>query len=204
MRSLVVGEVFRRMPSQVKPAAAPPDCVIRWRIGEGEKVETWFCIFEAGRLKTTTRDPETPPRTTLEFRLQISSAWPRVPSCRWRCSRTAASRSLGDLFFAAQLQGCSRSPPSYYQMALAVSDHDEVAAAILDDVVVGVLIAKRRDDEGSSSARPPPSSRTPEVRRAGSMADGLAPCRDVQLLRSALRREPDFDPEVLVSLRFST
>jgi len=110
MRSLVVGEVFRRMPSQVKPAAAPPDCVIRWRIGEGKKVETWFCVFEAGGLKTTTRDPETPPRTTLEvsapdfLRVATGSAFPMA---MFQDGRIEIS---GDLFFAAQLQGMFEIP----------------------------------------------------------------------------------------------
>jgi predicted lipid carrier protein YhbT len=110
MRSLVVGEVFRRMPSQVKPAAAPPDCVIRWRIGEGKKVETWFCVFEGGRLKTTTRDPDKPPRTTLEvsapdfLRLATGSEFPMA---MFQDGRIKIS---GDLFFAAQLQAMFEIP----------------------------------------------------------------------------------------------
>ena len=110
MRSLVVGEVFRRMPSQVKPAAAPPDCVIRWRIGQGKKVETWFCVFEGRRVKTTTRDPETPPRTTLEIsapdflRLATGSEFPMA------MFQDGRMKISGDLFFAAQLQAMFEIP----------------------------------------------------------------------------------------------
>lgn len=109
-RSRVVGEVFRRMPSQIKPAAAPPDCVIRWRIGEGKHVETWFCVFEGGRLKTTTKEPETAPRTTLEMSapdfLRLATG-KEMPMAMFQYGRVKIS---GDLFFAAQLQGMFKIP----------------------------------------------------------------------------------------------
>ena len=110
MRSLVVGEVFRRMPSQVKTAAAPPDCVIRWRIGEAERADTWFCVFEKGRLTTTTKEPETRPRTTLDvsahdfLRLATGAEFPMAMFQEGRI------KISGDLFFAAQLQSMFEIP----------------------------------------------------------------------------------------------
>ncbi len=110
MRSLVVGEVFRRMPSQIKTAAAPPDCVIRWRVGDGNKTETWFCVFEGGHAKTTTRKPETPPRTTLDMSasdfLRLATG-AELPMAMFQNGRIKIS---GDLFFAAQLQGMFEIP----------------------------------------------------------------------------------------------
>ena len=98
------------MPSQIKPAAAPPDCVIRWRIGDGTKVETWYCVFEAGHVKTTTRDPETPARTTLEMSapdfLRLATGT-EMPMAMFQDGRIKIS---GDLFFAAQLQGMFEIP----------------------------------------------------------------------------------------------
>lgn len=110
MRSVVVAEVFRRMPAQMKPAAAPPACVIRWKVGEGERVETWFCVFQEGRCRTTKQPPEGTARTTLEIGtldfLRLATG-AELPMAMFQDGRIRIS---GDLFFAAQLQGMFEIP----------------------------------------------------------------------------------------------
>jgi predicted lipid carrier protein YhbT len=109
-RAFTVAQVFRRMPAQIKPAAAPPDCVIRWRIGEGDKGETWYCVFESGRLRTTRNEPETAPRTTLDMSardfLRIATG-KEIPMAMFQEGRIEIS---GDLLFAAQMQGMFTIP----------------------------------------------------------------------------------------------
>jgi putative sterol carrier protein len=112
LRPLVIAEIFRRMPSELKKTAAAPDSVIRWRItGEGsEPVETWYLVFEEGKCRTTTRAPEGEPRTTLTVSaldlLRLASGQ-EPPMAMFQSGRVKIS---GDLFFAAQLQGMFRIP----------------------------------------------------------------------------------------------
>jgi len=110
IRTLVIGEIFRRMPSQLKPSAAPPNTVIRWDIGDADRLECWFLVFEEGRCRTTTRAPETQPRTTLttsahDFLRLATGA--ELPMAMFQSGRIRIS---GDLFFAAQLQGMFEIP----------------------------------------------------------------------------------------------
>jgi hypothetical protein len=110
LRALVIGEVFRRMPSQLKASAAPPDTVIRWDVGDADRLETWFLVFEEGRCRTTTRAPETEPRTILttsahDFLRLATGA--ELPMAMFQSGRVRIS---GDLFFAAQLQGMFEIP----------------------------------------------------------------------------------------------
>jgi putative sterol carrier protein len=110
LRPLVIGEVFRRMPSQLKRTAAPPDAIIRWDIGDGNRVETWYLVFADGRARTTTRAPEESPRTTLtaspiDFLRLASGSEPAMAMFQ-----SGRIRISGDLFFAAQLQGMFRIP----------------------------------------------------------------------------------------------
>jgi putative sterol carrier protein len=110
IRTLVIGEIFRRMPSQLKPSAAPPDTVIRWDIGDSDRLETWFLVFEEGSCRTTTRPPEGKPRTTLtasahDFLRLAAGA--ELPMAMFQSGRIRIS---GDLFFAAQLQGMFEIP----------------------------------------------------------------------------------------------
>ena len=110
-RRLVVAEIFRRMPSQLKRSAAATDAVIRWQITDrdGEVLETWFLCFEDGRCRTT-RAPEDNPRTTLTVSaldfLRLA-AGTEPPMAMFQSGRIKIS---GDLFFAAQLQGMFRIP----------------------------------------------------------------------------------------------
>lgn len=113
LRPLVVAEIFRRMPSELKQTAAAPDSVIRWHItGDdgGEPLETWYLVFEDGVCRTTTRAPETEPRTTLTVSaldlLRLASGQ-EPPMTMFQSGRVKIS---GDLFFAAQLQGMFRIP----------------------------------------------------------------------------------------------
>ena len=110
LRTVVIGEVFRRMPSQIKRTAVPPDAVIRWDIGDQDRLETWYLVFEDGRARTTTRPPDGQPRTTLTvsaldfLRLASGAAQPMA------MFQDGRVRISGDLFFAAQLQGMFRIP----------------------------------------------------------------------------------------------
>lgn len=112
LRERVVAEVFRRMPSELKKTAAAPDSVIRWRVTgrHGEPVETWYLVFEGGKCRTTTRAPESEPRTTLTVSaldlLRLASGQ-EPPMAMFQSGRIKIS---GDLFFAAQLQGMFRIP----------------------------------------------------------------------------------------------
>jgi len=110
LRTFVVGQIFRRMPSQLKPGAAPPDTVIRWDIGDGDRLESWFLVFEEGRCRSTTRTPEANPRTTLTVTaldfLRLA-AGTELPMAMFQSGRIRIS---GDLFFAAQLQGMFEIP----------------------------------------------------------------------------------------------
>lgn len=113
LRPLVIAEIFRRMPSELKKTAAIPDAVIRWRItGDegGDPVETWYLVFEDGTCKTTTRTPDGEPRTTLTVSaldlLRLASGQ-EPPMAMFQSGRVKIS---GDLFFAAQLQGMFRIP----------------------------------------------------------------------------------------------
>jgi putative sterol carrier protein len=113
LRPLVVAEIFRRMPSELKQTAAAPDAVIRWRItGDdgSDPVETWYLVFDDGKCRTTTRAPEGEPRTTLTVSaldlLRLASGQ-EPPMAMFQSGRVKIS---GDLFFAAQLQGMFRIP----------------------------------------------------------------------------------------------
>jgi putative sterol carrier protein len=110
LRTMVVAEVFRRMPSQLKTTAAPPDAVIRWDIGDEDSAETWYLVFEEGRARTTTRAPETNPRTVLSVSaidfLRLA-AGTEPPMALFQSGRIRIS---GDLFFAAQLQNLFAIP----------------------------------------------------------------------------------------------
>ena len=113
LRPLVVAEIFRRMPSELKKTAAVPDSVIRWRItgDDGrEPVDTWYLVFDGGTCRTTTRAPDGDPRTTLTVSaldlLRLASGQEQ-PMAMFQSGRIKIS---GDLFFAAQLQGMFRIP----------------------------------------------------------------------------------------------
>lgn len=110
LRTLVVAEVFRRIPSQVKPTAAPPDTVIRWDVGVEDRSESWFIVFDNGRCRTTTREPEQQPRTTLSCSaldfLRLAAGTDQ-PMAMFQSGRIRIS---GDLFFAAQLQSMFEIP----------------------------------------------------------------------------------------------
>jgi putative sterol carrier protein len=113
LRPLVVAEIFRRMPSELKKTAAAPDSVIRWRITDGDgggAVETWYLVFDDGTCRTTTRSPDGEPRTTLTVSaldlLRLASGQ-EEPMALFQTGRIKIS---GDLFFAAQLQGMFRIP----------------------------------------------------------------------------------------------
>ena len=112
VRTIVIAEVFRRMPAELKSRAAAPYSVIRWLITDaaGEPVETWYLVFEDGACRTTTRAPEESPRTTLTVStldfLRLASGQ-EPPMAMFQSGRIKIS---GDLFFAAQLQGMFRIP----------------------------------------------------------------------------------------------
>jgi putative sterol carrier protein len=110
LRPFVIGEIFRRMPSQLRGGAAPPDAVIRWDIGDADGAETWYLVFAGGRARTTTRPPEENPRTTLtatplDFLRLAAGTEP--PMAMFQGGRIRIS---GDLFFAAQLQSMFEIP----------------------------------------------------------------------------------------------
>jgi hypothetical protein len=112
LRAMVIAEIFRRMPSQLKPAASLTDAVIRWRITDrrGEEVEDWYLEFADGRCRTTPRAPDGNLRTTLtvsalDFLRMATGQEP--PMAMFQSGRIKIS---GDLFFAAQLQGMFRIP----------------------------------------------------------------------------------------------
>ena len=111
-RRLVIREIFRRMPSQLKPSAALADALIRWQITDAadRPVETWFLAFEDGRCRTTTTAPEANPRTTLTVSaldfLRLA-AGTEPPMAMFQNGRIKIS---GDLFFAAQLQSMFQIP----------------------------------------------------------------------------------------------
>ena len=79
-------------------------------MGDADRLETWFIVFEEGRCRTTTRPPELNPRTTLTtsahdfLRLATGAA---LPMAMFQSGRIRIS---GDLFFAAQLQGMFEIP----------------------------------------------------------------------------------------------
>ena len=110
LRPFVIGEVFRRMPTQLRRGAAPPDAVIRWDIGDEDGVETWYLVFADGRARTTTQAPEHNPRTTLSASpldfLRLA-AGTEPPMALFQSGRIRIS---GDLFFAAQLQSMFEIP----------------------------------------------------------------------------------------------
>lgn len=112
VRGLLVAEIFRRMPSQLKPAASLADAVIRWRItdADGEEAEDWYLVFEGSKCRTTTKAPGASPRTTftvsaLDFLRLAAGHEPAM--AMFQSGRIKIS---GDLFFAAQLQGVFRIP----------------------------------------------------------------------------------------------
>lgn len=111
-RSLVVAEIFRRMPRQLRAKAGAPDAVIRWDIGygKGDAADTWFAVFEGGACRTSRRHEGALPRTTitvsaLDFVRMASGA--ANPMELWQQGRLKIS---GDLFFAAQLQSMFTIP----------------------------------------------------------------------------------------------
>ena len=111
-RGLVIAEIFRRMPSELKPTAAATDAVIRWQITDerDEVIQTWFLVLADGVCRTTTKAPEGEPRTTLTVSaldfLRLA-AGTEPPMAMFQSGRIKIS---GDLFFAAQLQGMFRVP----------------------------------------------------------------------------------------------
>jgi predicted lipid carrier protein YhbT len=111
-RGLVIAEIFRRMPSELKPTAAATDAVIRWRITDAadEPIRTWFLVFADGRCRTTTKAPDGEPRTTLTVSaldfLRLA-AGTEPPMAMFQSGRI---KIAGDLYFAAQLQGMFRIP----------------------------------------------------------------------------------------------
>jgi putative sterol carrier protein len=110
LRAVVIGEVFRRMPSQLKRTSAPPDAVIRWDIGHRDRLESWYLVFDQGVARTTTRSPEGTARTTLtvgalDFLRLAAGVEP--PMAMFQSGRVRIS---GDLFFAAQLQSMFEIP----------------------------------------------------------------------------------------------
>jgi hypothetical protein len=114
VRSLIVAEVFRRMPSELKATAAAPDAVVRWQVTDdrGGEVATWYLVFADETCRTTTRPPEGKgtARTTLTLSaldlLRLASGT-ELPMAMFQNGRIKIS---GDLFFAAQLQGMFRIP----------------------------------------------------------------------------------------------
>jgi putative sterol carrier protein len=112
VRSLIVAEVFRRMPSELKATAAAPDAVVRWQVTDdrGEEVATWYLVFADGTCRTTNRTPDGAARTTLTLTtldlLRLASGT-EPPIAMFQSGRIKIS---GDLFFAAQLQGMFRIP----------------------------------------------------------------------------------------------
>lgn len=110
-RRLVIGGIFRRMPSQLRGSAKTTDAVICWKItARGELAETWFLVFEEGRCRTTTSPVGVAARTTLTLstldflRLATGAA---NPMQMFQSGRIQIS---GDLFFAAQLQSMFKIP----------------------------------------------------------------------------------------------
>jgi predicted lipid carrier protein YhbT len=111
-RRLVVREIFRRMPRQLKPSASIADAIIRWDITDERTgtADTWFLIFEDGRCVTTRRPPEANPRTTLTvsaldfLRLASGAAQPMA------MFQSGRIKIAGDMFFAAQLQSMFAIP----------------------------------------------------------------------------------------------
>jgi putative sterol carrier protein len=112
VRSLIVAEVFRRMPSELKATAAAPDAVVRWQVADdrGGEVATWYLVFADGTCRTTTHPPDGAARTTLTLSaldlLRLASGT-ELPMAMFQNGRVKIS---GDLFFAAQLQGMFRIP----------------------------------------------------------------------------------------------
>ena len=112
-RKLVVREIFRRMPSRVKPGAGGADAVVRWDVTGGSGgPDTWYAVFGDGRCRTTREQPEARPRVTLSvdaadlIRLASGAA---NPMSLFQQGRVSIS---GDLFFAAQLSAMFVVPAS--------------------------------------------------------------------------------------------
>jgi len=108
---LLVREIFRRMPSQMKPAAGAGDAVVRWNVESGaNRSEKWLLVIKGGRA-TTGRDIEAgAPRTTLTLptlellRLATGAAQPMAMFQQGRI------KISGDLWFAAQLAAMFEIP----------------------------------------------------------------------------------------------
>lgn len=110
-RRVVVAEIFRRIPAQLKTSASAPDALIRWQItARGEIAETWFLILEEGRCRTTNEALDASPRTTLTLsaldllRLATGAGNPM------QMFQSGRIKISGDLFFAAQLQAMFTIP----------------------------------------------------------------------------------------------
>lgn len=111
-RAFMVREIFRQMPTQLKPDGAVPDTVVEWRITDdaGDVFATWFIVLAGGKCRTTTAAPADKPRTTLTSTandLLALATGADPPMGMFQAGRIKIS---GDLFFAAQLQGMFTIP----------------------------------------------------------------------------------------------
>jgi hypothetical protein len=66
LRGVVLGQIFRRMPELVSPAGRKARGVIRFDIGHGRDVETWYAVFADGAC-TTARSVAARPRVTISL-----------------------------------------------------------------------------------------------------------------------------------------
>jgi predicted lipid carrier protein YhbT len=111
-RALTVREIFRLMPTQLKPGPAVPDAVVEWRVTDdaGRVLSTWFLVLANGKCRTTQIAPAEKPRTTLTSTatdLFALATGADPPMGMFQAGRIKIS---GDLFFAAQLQGMFTIP----------------------------------------------------------------------------------------------
>lgn len=65
-RSVVVGQIFKRMPELVSAAGRKARGVIRFDIGTGSGVDTWYVVFADGTCETT-REVTARPRVTISM-----------------------------------------------------------------------------------------------------------------------------------------
>jgi hypothetical protein len=103
-RRFAVREIFRRMPSRLRPGAAAADAVVRWDVTGGKAgPDTWYAVFADGGCHTTRTEPDTRPRVTLTVGavdLVRLATGAENPMALFQGGRVSIS---GDLFFAAQL-----------------------------------------------------------------------------------------------------
>lgn len=111
-RALVIAQIFRQMPAQLKDSASIQDATIRWDVTHpGAEPDTWYLVFAKGGCRTTRSiAAAAKPRTTLSVDamdlLQLASGAAN-PMQMFQQGRIKIS---GDLFFAAQLQSMFRIP----------------------------------------------------------------------------------------------